>query len=118
MNKVLLLVVLGIIIFAPFAVNAEGLVKCNGPDDCTLENFFQSLGEIYNFIVQKIATPLGVLAIMIGGIMMLISAGNPNTMSLGKKIFWSAVIGLLLVFGTKMIINLIIRAAGGSIRAV
>jgi len=116
MNKILLIIVLVLIISTPFMANAQGLVKCTGPDDCNIDAFFRSLAGIYDFIVQTIATPLGVLAIMVGGIMMLISAGNPNMMSLGKKIFWTAVIGLVLVYGTKVIINIIIRAAGGNIR--
>ena len=43
---------------------------------------------------------------------MMISAGNPNLMSLGKKIFYSAVIGLVLVYGSYVIIKFILDAVG------
>jgi len=69
-------------------------------------------GKIYNFIVKDIATPLAVLAITIGGILMLISAGNPNLLSLGKKIMYAAIIGLVLVWCSYLIINFILTTIG------
>jgi len=65
--------------------------------------FFQMLTTIYNFIVWILATPLAVIALIIGGILMMISAGNPNLMGTGKKILYSAIIGLALVFCSYLI---------------
>jgi hypothetical protein len=65
------------------------------------------LVKIYNFIVQDIATPLAIISLTVGGILMMMSAGNPNLMTLGKKIFYAAIIGLALVFGSWVIINTI-----------
>ena len=70
------------------------------------------LNNIYNFIVKIIAAPLAVIALTIGGILMLISAGNPNLMGLGKKIFYAAIIGLALVFCSWVIINTILTILG------
>jgi hypothetical protein len=99
------------IIFVPLLAKAA-IVTCDGPN-CTIDKFFEMLGNIYSFIVQ-IATPLAVIALTVGGILMMISAGNPNLMSIGKKVFWSAVIGLALVLATKAIINFILSAMGSS----
>jgi len=86
-----------------------GIVTCKGPADCDLTMFFAMLAQIYDKIIE-IATPLAIIAVIIGAILMMISAGNPNLMGLGKKIFWSAIIGLVLVFCSYLIIDTIIKA--------
>ena len=97
------------IVFIPFVANAT-LVPCT--DNCTIDDFFTMLASVYSFIVNDIATPLAIIAVTIGGILMMISAGNPNMMSLGKKIFWSAVIGLTLAFCSYLIIKFVLSAVG------
>ena len=59
-----------------------------------------------------IATPLAVIALTIGGIFMLISAGNPNLFNTGKKIVYAAIIGLVLVFCSWLIVNTILSIIG------
>jgi hypothetical protein len=44
--------------------------------------------------------------------MILISAGNANLLGMGKKIIYSAIIGLVLVFCSWLIINFIMEALG------
>jgi len=101
-------------IFVPLLITAEeGIVPCDGVDKkCDLGMLNTMAGKIYNFIVKDIATPLAVLAITIGGILMLISAGNPNLLSLGKKIMYAAIIGLVLVWCSYLIINFILTTIG------
>ena len=92
----------------------QGLVPCGNPGqpDCTLGHFFQMLGIIYNFITLWIAAPLAILMISIGGVMMLISGGNPQMFGLGKKIFWLSIIGLVLVLASYLIIKFILTTLG------
>ncbi len=101
------------IIFVPVLANAQ-LVRCGNPDQnpCGISDFFETLGYIYNFIVWDITTPLAIIALTIGGILMMISAGNPNTFGLGKKIIFAAIIGLVLVFCSWLIINFILTTLG------
>jgi len=94
-----------------YAALCPTLVPCSG-QDCTIGFFFQMLLNIYNFIVQCIATPLAVIALTVGAIFMLISAGNPNLFGTGKKILYSAIIGLALVFCSWIIINFVMTAVG------
>jgi len=70
------------------------------------------LTNIYVFIVWDIATPLATIALIVGGIFMMMSAGNPNIMGTGKKIVWAAVIGLVLVFCSFLIIDTILNLLG------
>jgi len=101
------------IIFIPIFVSAQGqgLVPCNGPD-CTINSFFQMLLNIYNFLTTMIATPLAIIALIVGGIFMMASAGNPSTFGKGKEIITWAIIGLFLVWGSYLIINLILTTIG------
>jgi type IV secretory pathway VirB2 component (pilin) len=72
------------------------------------------LFNIYDFIVWNIATPLAIIALVVGGIFMMISAGNPGMMGLGKTIVVAAIIGLVLVFCSWLIIDTIITSMGGT----
>ncbi len=112
-KKIFLSVIILSLMLSPFLVIAaeDGLVKCGNDvnDPCGLDDFMTLLNDIYTFIVSNIAAPLAIIAIIIGGVLMMTSAGNPNMMSLGKKVFWSAVIGLVLAFGAKAIINFILE---------
>lgn len=118
MNKKFLLVVLFClvsIIFIPSLATAAEWVTCgNGPNPtaCTLDDFKTTLATILSFLVDTIAIPLATLAIIVGGILMMTSAGNANLLSIGKKTFWSAVIGLTLALGAKVIINFVLDAIG------
>jgi type IV secretory pathway VirB2 component (pilin) len=115
MKKTFLTVVLScllLVISVPLLVKATApIVPCSGPD-CTIDSFFTMLNNVYSFIVIDIAGPLAIIAVGVGGILMMISAGNPNLMSLGKKVFWSAIIGLFLVFGSYAIIKLVLSTIG------
>ncbi|MCX6718268.1 MAG: hypothetical protein NTY81_01540 [Candidatus Staskawiczbacteria bacterium] len=103
------------IIFIPVLANAQGpIVQCGneGQNACGILDFFAMLARIYNFIVLYIATPLAVIALVVGGILLLISAGNPNLAGMGKKIIYAAIIGLVLVFCSYLIINFVLSAIG------
>lgn len=92
---------------------ADGIVQCGnaGQSACTFNDFLEMLTRIYGVIIN-IATPLAIIAVTAGAIMMMISAGDPSRMTLGKTIFWSAIIGLFLVFTSKAIINLVLSSMG------
>ena len=94
----------------------QGLVPCgkaaDGSDACTICDFFVMLARIYDFLVKWIATPLAILAVTIGAVALMISAGNPNLAGTGKKILYAAIIGLVLVFLSWLIINTILSALG------
>ena len=102
------------VILIPVFVNAAGLVPCGNPGECycTICDFFEVLTRIYNFIIFYIASPLAVLSVTIGAVILMASAGNPNLAGLGKKVLWAAIIGLVLVFCSWLIINTLLSALG------
>jgi len=127
MKKILLiaLILIPILIIFPNAIQAKEcppppnapalyLVHCGQDASCPCEigDFFAMLARIYNFLVWNIAGPLAILAITIGAVVLMTSAGNPAQAGTGKKILWAAIIGLVLVFLSWLIINTILEAIG------
>ena len=103
-----------IIIFADFSPQ-QGLVPACGGDGqpaCRITDFFTMLANIYDFLVKWIASPLAIIAITVGGIILMTSAGNPQQASKGKEILKLAIIGLFLVWGSWVIINFIMTTIG------
>lgn len=90
------------------AVDSSGKPTC----PCQLGHFFVMAAGIYGFIVKYIATTLAVLMITVGAVFMLISAGNPNLAGTGRKMVYSAIIGLILVFGSWLIIDALLKVLG------
>lgn len=115
MKKYLLIGLFLILFLMPVLASAQApFVRCGNPGQpqCTICSFFATLIYIYNFLVLSIATPLAIIGVTIGGVFILISAGNPNLMGSGKKILWAAIIGLALVFCSWLIINEILSIIG------
>ena len=98
------------LIFIPFFVKAD-IVNCQGLSDCTIDKLLAMPIQVYD-VILTIVTPLATLGVIIGAILIMTSAGNPNLMSKGKTIFWAAVIGLTLALGSKVIINFILQTFG------
>ena len=87
--------------------------KCNAWG-CGITDFFTMLVNVYSFIVLLIATPAAVIAITFAAILMMVSAGNPGLMGRGKQILIFAIIGLVLSFGSYLIINSVLGILGFS----
>ena len=68
--------------------------------------------SIYIFITWFLAIPLAGLLIVIGGVIMLVSGGNPGMFDKGKTVLWGAAWGLILVFGAWLVVNIIFMALG------
>ena len=104
---------------APFIVKAAGLVTCSGVPGvdggkCTWDKVKSMLEGILKFIVQTIATPLATLALIIGAIMFMASAGNPGLAGTGKKIMIAALVGLALAWCAVLIVNFVLNAIGAT----
>jgi len=89
-------------------LNDRGIPTC----PCQIGHVFVAINSVISFIVWDIATPAAVLFLIIGGLLMLVSAGNANLLSLGKQILVSTVIGLVLIFCAWLIVNFILTGLG------
>ncbi len=86
------------------------LVPCD--TGCTLTDLAVLIKNVYDFLVTMIALPLAGLMIVLGGIILLISGGNPGLASTGKKMIYGTIIAILLVLGSWLIINAVLLAIG------
>jgi len=93
---------------------ASGLVRCGQYVDCQcqLSDLGDLILQIYDFLTVKVAAPLAGLMVVIGGIMLIVSGGNPGLAERGKKILiWSA-IAMVIILASYIIVDFILRAIG------
>ena len=103
--------VLLILLVLPQTASA-GLVPCGTiehPEKCNLCHFFQLLQAIINGASVTLLA-LAAIFIVIGGIVILSSAGSPDRMSEGKKMITYSIIGIVVCFGAWIIINTVMSA--------
>ncbi|MBU2539737.1 hypothetical protein KJ786_01045 [Patescibacteria group bacterium] len=94
-------------------VHGESIVSC-ADDPCSFQDFQDIIPRIINFIMDFLVLPLSILFLTIGGIVLLISGGNPELKNTGKKILIATVIGMVLAYGSVLIINFILGALGST----
>ena len=88
-----------------------GLVKCGVSRDCTICDLFILARDIFTLALQLLAA-LAVMSMVIGGIYMLVSAGNPTIYGQGVDIITNAVIGLLLVMASFLLFSFLLVGLG------
>lgn len=82
-----------------------------GSANCSLDDFLR-VGINAVLIIYGVAGSLALLFFIYGGIMWLVSAGNPERVKKGTEIIKNAVIGLVIIFSSYMIINSILGYTG------
>jgi hypothetical protein len=95
----------------PQLVLARGLVPCGGTGEpkCNICHFFQLLQKIISGASISVLA-LAALFIVIGGIIILSSAGSPDKASEGKRMISYSIIGIVICFGAWIIINTVMNA--------
>jgi hypothetical protein len=87
--------------------------KCTGAagdvNDCGLTQMLEVVVNVSSLIVAMTGS-VALLMFTVGGLMFIASAGNQERVQKGKAILQAAVIGIVLVLGAWMIINVIILA--------
>ncbi len=78
----------------------------------TIADFFSLIAAIINFIIFCLVPPIAVLMLIIGGLVFLFAGGSPQIASLGKRILITTIIGLAIVYGSWIIIDIIVKALG------
>src|SRR3989344_179392 len=112
-------------ILAPSATFAQtgpigGIVPCSDQKDangiitnpCNLCHLYTGAKNIVDFMLFDLILPLAVVALLIGGIFLLASQGNPQMMETGKKAITNTVIGVIIAFGSWLIIATIVNTLG------
>lgn len=112
---------------APGQIQAQtgGLVPCgydlnnDGKFDpktegCQICHFFVLFDNIVKFVLQKIVPPIAALMLVFGGVMFFAAAGDPAKLGTAKSLFTAVAIGLVIIYGAYLLVNLFFTAIGVS----
>jgi len=127
-KKIFSLIVLSLFLglIVGFKVSAQGILpEATGSSDCSRTggrsatdcgdyaiNDFLALAINISKYVFGIIGSLTLIMFVYGGLMFLISGGSSEKVGQAKKIIIAAVVGLLIVFGSWLIINFVFKAMG------
>lgn len=93
---------------APTNYNLGSWLKLQGNSDISGE--YTSVSDLFNNVLPNVYIAAGIVIffmIVLGGFMIVANAGNAEKTKDGSKIITSAIIGLLVVFASFWIIQLI-----------
>jgi ABC-type antimicrobial peptide transport system permease subunit len=113
MLKYLFLILIGIGLILPWqawAFLSGPIVPCT--DNCTLCDFFVMARNIIKFLSELILV-LAPVFVVIGGVIILSSAGVPDRVGLGKRIITSAIIGVLIALLAWTVLGTVFNALIG-----
>lgn len=106
LNSKLFVLVLFLFLFYGFPVSAQ-IVTCEGLACNTWCAAFGTMQNIFNFLIE-LAFVLAAALIVWGGVMMVISQGNPGNVNRAKEIITMATWGLVIVLIAWLVINTIL----------
>ena len=94
-------------------VDPSGIVQCGRPGQkmCTLCDLISGMNGIIQYIM-KIAIGVGLLAMGIGGVMYIVSAGDGKLIDGAKSTMQNAAIGFVIIFAAYLIIDTTISYIG------
>lgn len=92
---------------------------CDDPDTpifedcpCRLCDFLILGDKIVKFALFRIAVPIAVLMVVIGGAMFLSAGGSPEKISSAKNLIKNVVFGMVIIFAAWIIVNTIFMLVG------
>jgi hypothetical protein len=115
------------ILFSPFFADAAGLVPCGGGEgepSCGFCHLFQLAHNIVTFLLipdndlNNFAALVPILASILfalGGFFFLTAAGNPARLAQAQQIITATVVGLLIIYGSWLLVNLFLTSVGATI---
>jgi hypothetical protein len=116
LKKILILSFLAVLFLGlfPNSVAAEPLVPCGGEEqpECELCHLFVLFDNIVKFVLRSLVPPIAALMLVIGGGMFFAAAGDPSKVGKAKSVITSVAIGLIIVYGAYLLINLFFWAIG------
>ncbi len=98
---------------ATFAADSRGqppIVLCGNTDQpmCNLCDLYVLVRKIIDFLLFQLALPIAVIVALIGGILILVSAGDTKKLEQGKSALTNAVVGIIIAFAAWLLINTVL----------
>ncbi len=93
---------------------ATGLVPCGTATcPCELCDFFVMAQKIVNFVLFTIVPPVAILLTVIAGVFFILGSGyDPSLIVKGKTALGSIAVGLLIIYGSWLMVNLFFTTIG------
>lgn len=112
-------VILLFLLTAPSAPSAQaGVCGPLVPESCAkgmcdLCHVFELLSNLINFFVFCLTPPIAALMIAISGLI-LIFGGSEKAQTIGKKMFTSTIIALVIIYASWLFVDTLIQVIGGT----
>lgn len=105
-----------ILFFSTLPVFASGgLIRPYCPnydtEGCTLCDGIRMIKGIMDFLT-KLSISIALLSVLVGGVMYIFAGADPGLVKKAQKIFKDTAIGLAIIFGAWLIINVILTGMG------
>ncbi len=121
MRKIFPLIFFIIFLFSFVAPVYGGMVPCglsrDDPDQpgnqtvpCQLCHLFVMVDEYVSGFLKYVVPSLATIMIAIGGMMLIFGAGKPETVSQAKSLFKTVIIGLIIIYGAWLIVDMLLSA--------
>ncbi|PIW36720.1 MAG: hypothetical protein COW24_04110 [Candidatus Kerfeldbacteria bacterium CG15_BIG_FIL_POST_REV_8_21_14_020_45_12] len=105
--------VVGALALSPVAAFAQNILPgCAENGDCTACDFITLFVNIAQWVLG-VVSGVAMLMVVVGGLMWIISAGNPERVKRGQQILIGAVIGVALVLSGYLIVSFTIASLLG-----
>jgi hypothetical protein len=88
--------------------------KAKIENPCQICHLFVMLDGTIDFVLFNIVFPLGTLLLVIGGGMFMLSSGEPQKITSAKKILFSTIVGLIIIFSSWLMVNTLMTGIGVS----
>jgi hypothetical protein len=103
-----------ILLLVPLSARAQ-LVPCGGEDNpCQLCHLFVLLDNVLDFIFLDFVPPIAIIAVVIGGIYFFTAGGDPAKVGKAKTVLTTVAVGLLIIYGSWLLISSFFLAIGVS----
>lgn len=86
--------------------------ECTETGNCTLDHFINVFDRFYSLILQWLSV-VALLFFIIGGVMLLISAGNQEKIKKGRQILGSAFAGIVVILASYLMVQFLISTITG-----
>lgn len=94
-----------------FAVDPDGLVTCTDTD-CNFCTFLQMFNIILDWVMGLLVL-IAVLLIVVTGVKLVVSAGNPSAMQSAKSTLSNVIIGFVIILAAWLIVDTMLIALTG-----
>lgn len=87
----------------------------NPAQTCTICHLSVLISNLIDFLITRIAFPLGTLLIVVGGLAIMLSGPSESWLSWGKNILKTAVLGLVIVLVAWVLVDTTIKMLTGGV---